>query len=118
MTPETCAFIGAEISEERVLRSLGCTAGLKRRDRPEGIRINLESRNDGRRRLLAVVSIEERSHPLRMSDGSRLPRVIGGIVGRTLRASDGCDAASSTQKRGHCDGILEGEPRSLRVLEK
>src|ERR1700722_2260446 len=115
---ETRALIGAEIGEESVLRSLGCAARLKRRDRPESIGIDLESGNDRRRRLLAVVAVEKRPHPLRVSDGSRLPRMFRGVVGTTLRTCDGCDAASSTQQRGHCDGILEGEPRSLRYLEK
>jgi len=44
--------------------------------------------------------------------------VTGGIVAATLRERDRRDAASSTHERGYCDGIVEDEPRSLRVLEK
>jgi hypothetical protein len=47
-----------------------------------------------------------------------LPRMFGGVVGASLRKHAGCNAASSTQERGHRNGMSEDVPRSLRIFEK
>ena len=118
MAGEASTVVGAEICKEGVLRGLGRTALLCGRDRPRGVGIGLERRNDGRGGLLIAVSIKENPHSLCVSDGTRLPYMVRTVVATVLRNC--CyDSSGSAQERNSRTGSPEGvAQRTRRVLHK